>query len=391
MDDEPPVLNLLQILCRQMTASWEPVFVGSGAQALRMLAEQPFDAVVSDMRMPEMNGAELLERVRDHAPRTFRVVLSGYVDPPLAVRSLKAAHQYQSKPLKFPAVESMLTRIFALDRYLADPQLQAAIGGLHRLPTPTAFHARFTRELSSTAAMADALGGLAANDVALTAKLLQLVNSAFFGPARVILTAREAAQALGAPVLRTLNSTPHAVWGQAPDQFTDFPLDRIVKHSLATGLHASRIMSLESARPETVKLAFTAGVLHDIGKIALAAATPEQHRQAVVYGLTEGVPESRAEQAVLGATHGQVGAYLLELWGIPEPVAEVVAWHHEPEQRVTAGFGPLTAVYVANILENQQTSAGGGITGAALNTEYLNALRIDQPRLNRWIQTGLGG
>ena len=86
----------------------------------------------------------------------------------------------------------------------------------------------------------------------------------------------------------------------------------------------------------------------------------------------------------------QVGAYLLGLWGIPEPIVEVVAWHHEPRERLAVGFGPLTAVYVANILENQQASAGGGVTDAALDPEYLKALRVDPQRLNRWLQAGLG-
>jgi len=390
VDDEPPVLNLLQVLCRQADPNWEPVFVPSGALAVRLMAEKPFDAVVTDMRMPGMNGAELLEHVRDHHPRMFRAVLSGCVDQPLSIRSLTTAHQYQAKPFKFPAVQSMLARVFALDRYVPDPTLQEAICRTHRLPTPTAFHARFARELSSMGAMAEGLGGLTAYDVALTAKLLQLVNSAFFGAARTVLTAREAVQALGTGLLRALGSTKKVFWGQEADQLTDFPLENVVKHSVATGMRASRIVSLERGRPDAEMIAFTAGVLHDIGKLVLAVATPERYRQAVLHGLSEGVSDCQAERAVIGATHAQVGAYLLGLWGVPEPIVEVVAWHHEPRERLAVGFGPLTAVYVANIVENQQASAGGGVTDAALDPEYLKALRVDPQRLDRWLQAGLG-
>jgi putative nucleotidyltransferase with HDIG domain len=390
VDDEPALLNLLQVLCRQADPNWDPVFVTSGPLAVRLMAEKPFDAVVSDMRMPEMNGAELLEHVRDRYPRTFRVVLSGYMDQPLTIRVLTAAHQYLAKPFKFPLLQSMLARVFALDRYLPDLTLQAAICQTHRLPAPTAFHARFARELSSMGAMAEGLGGLAAQDVALTAKLLQLVNSAFFGLARTVLGAREAAQVLGTGLLRILGSTKQAFWGQEADQLTDFPLENVVKHSVATGMRASRIISLERGRPDAEMTAFTAGVLHDIGKLVLAVATPELYRQAVLHALSEGVSDCQAERAVIGATHAQVGAYLLGLWGVPDPIVEVVAWHHEPRERLAVGFGPLTAVYVANILENQQASAGGGVTDAALDPEYLKALRVDPQRLNRWLQAGLG-
>jgi len=390
VDDEPPVLNLLQVLCRQADPNWEPVFVAGGALAVRLLAEKPFDAVVSDMRMPEMNGAELLEHVRDHHPRTFRLVLSGHVDQPLTIRSLSAAHQYQAKPFKFPILQSLLARVFALERFVPDPTLQAAIGRTYRLPTPAAFHARFGRELSSLGTMAEGLGGLAAHDVALTAKLLQLVNSAFFGAARTVLTANEAAQVLGVGVLRTLGATKQAFWGQGADQLTDFPLENIVKHSVATGLRASRIMSLERGQADAVKIALTAGVLHDVGKLALVVAVPELYRQAVLYGLSEGVSESRAERAVIGATHAQVGAYLHGLLGIPDPIVEVVAWHHEPRERIAAGFGPLTAVHVANSVESSPTSSDPTAAEAGLEREYLNALHADPQRLSTWLQAGMG-
>jgi HD-like signal output (HDOD) protein/CheY-like chemotaxis protein len=390
VDDEPPVLNLLQVLCRQADPNWEPVFVTGGPQALRLMAEKPFDAVVTDMRMPEMNGAELLEHVRDRYPRTFRVVLSGFVDQPLTVRALAAAHQYQAKPFKFPILQSMLSRVFALDRYVSEPSLQEAICRTHLLPSPAAWSARLERELSSPTTAAETLGGLAAQDPALTAKLLQLVNSAFFGAARPLLTAKESAQALGAGVVRTLGSTKQAFWGQRADQLANFPLAEIAAHSFTTGLRASRIMALERGLPETTKIAFTAGVLHDIGKLVLAVAVPELHRQAVLYGLSEGVSECRAEKAVIGATHAQVGAYLLGLWGIPDPIVEVVAWHHEPRERIAAGFGPLSAVHVANNVEAPPPEGGPAKPRAGLDREYLSALRADDQRLKQWLQVGTG-
>jgi HD-like signal output (HDOD) protein len=173
-------------------------------------------------------------------------------------------------------------------------------------------------------------------------------------------------------------------------QLTDFPLNDIATHCRTTGLRASRIMAVERGLPDATKVAFTAGVLHDIGKLVLAAALPGLYQQAVLYGLSEGLPAYRAEQAVIGANHAQVGAYLLGLWGIPDPIIEAVAWHHEPRERIAAGFGPLTAVHVANNVETPLPEGSPAKAGPGLDHEYLNALRADPPRVNQWLQVGTG-
>ncbi len=160
VDDEPPVLNLLQTLFRHVNPEWESAFTDRGPKALALMAHKPFDVVVSDMRMPEMNGAELLEQVRDRFPRTARIVLSGYADQQMSVRSLAAAHQYLSKPFTLTTLQGALNRVFGLDQLVADPDVQAALGTLHYLPTPPSVHARFNREIASPAATSDTLGGI---------------------------------------------------------------------------------------------------------------------------------------------------------------------------------------------------------------------------------------
>jgi putative nucleotidyltransferase with HDIG domain len=387
VDDEPPVLNLLQVLMRKANPGWESLFVDGGARALQMMAAQPFDVVVSDMRMPGMNGAEFLEQVRDRHPRTARIVLSGYVDPPLTLRVLGAAHQYQAKPFTFPILQDMLSRIFALERFVPDPPLQEVIARTHRLPTPTALYERFLREFASPLARAETIGAVVAQDVALSAKVLQLANSAFFAGPRIVATGKEAAQLLGLGPLRSLASSRQAFWGQETGQLADFPLEAMVKHSVAVGLRASRIMAFERGTGETIKAAFSAGVLHDIGKILLAITVPEMQGLALARTETEGLPAWQAEKEVIGASHAHVGAYLLGLWGLPDAIVEAVAWHHQPRERFAAGLGPITAVHVANWLEHQPAAPAAPQPDHRLDQSYLQALNIDERHLQEWIQT----
>jgi putative nucleotidyltransferase with HDIG domain len=387
VDDEGPVLNLLQVLMRKADASWECAFVDGGAKALELMAAQPFDVVVSDMRMPGMNGAEFLEQVRGRHPRTARIVLSGYVDPPLTVRVLSAAHQYQAKPFTFSILQAMLSRLFLLEQYVPDRPLQEVIARTHRLPTPTALYERFTREFASPLARAETLAGLVSQDVAMTAKVLQLANSAFFAAPRVVATGKEAAQALGIGPLRSLATSQQAFWGQQAGELADCPLEAIVKHSIAVGLRASRIMAYERGTSETIKTAFTAGVLHDLGKILLAAAAPEMASLARVRHDGEGLALWQAEKEVLGASHAQVGAYLLGLWGIPDAIVDAVAWHHQPRERFAAGLGPLTAVHVANWIDHRASTPDDPRLEQHLDNSYLQALNVDERRLREWIQT----
>ena len=386
VDDEQPVLNLLQVLMRRSDPGWESWFVDGGAKALQMMVAQPFDVVVSDMRMPGMNGAEFLEQVRDRHPRTARIVLSGYVDPPLTLRVLSVAHQYQAKPFTFSILQAMLSRLFALEQYLPDRPLQEVVARTHVLPTPGSLYERFTREFASPLVRAETMGGLVSQDVALTAKLLQLANSAFFAAPRVVLTGKEAAQGLGIGPLRTLAASNQAFWGQQPGQLAEFPLEETVKHSVAVGLRASRIMAFERGTSDAIKAAFSAGVLHDLGKILFAVAVPEMQRLAMMRNEGEGLPLWQAEKEVVGASHAHVGGYLLGLWGLPDAIVDAVAWHHQPRERFAAGLSPITAVHVANWIDHQSAAPSGPQPDSRLDQAYLQALNVDERHLRDWIQ-----
>ena len=385
VDDEPPVLNLLQTLFRHANPDWESCFAERASRALALMDEEPFDVIVSDMRMPEMNGAQLLEQVSLRYPRTARLILSGYADQPLSVQALAHAHQYLSKPFTLAGLQSALNRIFGARRFVPDPALQQALGALHLLPSGPSVHEVFSRNVASPAVTNEQLGGCLAQDIALTAKALQLVHSAFFGASRPLTLAKECAQALGTGLLRSLTAANRFALAPPGPTIAGLDLDALNRHCVATGLRASRIMSAERATPDAVKVAFTAGVLHGIGRLALALSFPDHHTEAMRRFEAREASLAEAEHEVFGVTHADAGAYLLGLWGIPEHIVDIVAHFHRPSDTHARFFGPLTALHAASHFEH----ASHGLPDPQLHQldqAHLEAVRVDDRRLTSWAE-----
>ena len=108
VDDESMVLSGLQRSLRLMRSEWEMVFAPGGNEALAAMDLQPFDIIVTDMRMPGMDGAQLLEEVQRRSPQTLRMVLSGQSDRETILRSVNPAHQFISKPCEGEELKSQV-------------------------------------------------------------------------------------------------------------------------------------------------------------------------------------------------------------------------------------------------------------------------------------------
>ena len=135
VDDEPNVLSGLRRMLRSMRREWFMAFAHSGLEALAMLDDTPFDIVVTDMRMPGMDGAALLKQVMHRHPKTVRIVLSGQADREEILRAVGPIHQYLSKPCDAETIKATLTRACALDGLLPDDHLKELISKMETLPS----------------------------------------------------------------------------------------------------------------------------------------------------------------------------------------------------------------------------------------------------------------
>lgn len=376
VDDEPNVLQGLRRSLRQMASAWEMEFAAGGHEALEKFAAAPFDVIVSDIRMPEMDGIELLRRVREQYPKTVRIALTGQTSHETALRSAGTAHQFLNKPCDPTALISSVHRACELRQVLTQESLQQLIAGITTLPSLPHVYSEIVEELQQPTASMQRIGQLVSLDIAMTAKLLQLVNSGFFGLPQRITNVSQAVVLLGAQTIKALTLTV-GIFSQFQGAKT--LIDALARHSILVGTYARRIAEFENM-PESLRDdAFMAGVLHDLGKLILFTGFPEAYQEVMALMNAQVMDPSELERRIFGATHADVGAALLGLWAFPDPTVEAVAFHHLPSKCINSQFSPLTAVHVANVF------AGPG-TGNYVNTldqAYLERLGLSQ-NLDTW-------
>jgi len=383
VDDEPKVLDGIKRMLRPMRREWEMTFAPGGQEALATLAERPFDIVVSDMRMPGMDGVQLLTEVMRRYPRIVRIALSGHSEREMVLRAVGPTHQYLAKPCDPQILKTAIARACALRDVLSNDALRQSISQMQSLPSLPELYVEMVEELRSTDASMKRAGEIISTDMGMTAKVLQLVNSAFFGLQRHISNVSEAAMLLGLDTLQALVLSIHVFSQYDRARAAGLCLDTLQNHSVATGTLAKRISTAEGCEAKACDHALMAGLLHDAGKLVLAANLPEQYRRMLAMVRDAATFPWVAEEQVFGTTHAEVGAYLLGLWGLPDPIVEAIAFHHRPSECVADTFTPLTAVHVANALDHEADDAAEDRDRSRLDTDYLTGMGLAK-RLSPW-------
>lgn len=376
VDDSPVLLEFYGMLFHSMKEQWELFLAADGPTALKLMEASPIDVIVSDMHMPGMNGPELFNEVLRRHPKTARIILSGELEDETVAECVGATHQFLAKPCDFNALKSALARICGLDNWLQDDQLKSVIGRLGKLPSLPAIFFQLNAALASPDTAAEDVGDIVASDPAMTAKLLQFVNSAFFGVPRAVSHPAEAVQILGYGTVRSLVLAHHVFASFEKPTGGLFEIGPLWQHSLKCGLTAKRIAERESFDHARVDESFVSGLLHDIGKLALAAGLPDDYEQALKLAQRSGISRRNAEQVVFGTTHAEVGAYLIGLWGLPATIVEAVGLHHRPSESAVKQLGPLTAVHAADVLIAEPTPRPADHSQLPFDMPYLTAIGV---------------
>jgi HD-like signal output (HDOD) protein len=151
---------------------------------------------------------------------------------------------------------------------------------------------------------------------------------------------------------------------------------------MSVGSLAAKIAAMEKAAPAITDGCFTAGLLHDVGKLLFVGNMPGPYAAVLQQAARQSIPLQQLEGQTFGVHHADLGALLLSSWGLPQPLVDAVGWHHEPASSPDTGFSLLTAVHVANGIHRELHSprAPGGIDLA-----YLASIGLE-PRCNHWRQ-----
>ena len=337
VDDESRVLDGLRRMLYAERKRWAMEFALGGEAALQACEVEAFDVVVSDMRMPGMDGATLLGHIRDRYPSSARVILSGYAEPTLSTRAVSVAHRFLAKPCNASELQSIIDRLCALQDLLCAPELRRIVGAIGQLPSLSITYTSLTQAVRDPDASVDKVADIIERDVAMAAKVLQLVNSAFFGLARRVTTLQTAVGYLGVETIKNL-----ALASEAFRVFMPHPrvplseCEAIQRHAHRAAAIAAVLPMEPAIRDATV----VAALLH----VFCSARTMAAERGCEVF---------TAEEELLGTSHAEIGAYLLGLWGLPNIAVEAIAHHHRPDRIPHSGFDCSVAVYMADLLDEE--------------------------------------
>jgi putative nucleotidyltransferase with HDIG domain len=374
VDDDVQLLQGLRMRLHRLRSKWDMHFVESGRQALEAMEQRAFDVIVSDQRMPEMDGATLLQEVLRRWPRTVRIVLSGYAELDQTVRLVPVAHQYICKPCEANILENVIERCLALEALLARPALRELVGRLGPLPAAPSTYAQIQAAMASENSSTKDIAQLVAKDTIVAAKLLQIVNSGFFRLPRRITSIEQAVNYLGLTTVRNLvvSAEVFSKWPTAAGSHS-LKLDTLQQHTSQVAAVAFALVRDMPIANDTL----LAALLHDIGYWVLVKERGPQLAEATRIATTESIAMDAAEQRLFGASHAEIGAYLLGIWGFPSTIVEAVANHHSPGSVAQTGFDALAALSIAHALTELNEGAAFGEAGvrhSEITADYLETV-----------------
>lgn len=366
----------------RLESRWGCQSVNTVEQAVGALQKESYRALV--LSAAAANDAALNAAFTAPSPAVVRIVLCSGNDRAETARWNAAG--LHPLPLSTDAANlaAQVNRIARVQEWLTDAGLKKLLAQCRKLPAIPKLYSQVTAELASPNGSIDVVAQHIAQDPVMTAKLLQVVNSAFFALGREVTNATEAVMFLGAERTRSLILLA-GVFSQFENvKCPGFSAEQIWNHSIQVGNLARTVAMAETKNAKTAEAAFTAGLVHDMGKLILAANVPTMCQAIEQIHVHKQMSQREAELQVLGTTHAELAACLMGNWALPLPVLEAVAWHHAPTRSADESFSLLTAVHVANVFAYE---LGCGAGGSALPEEfdhgYLDQIDLGDRR-NDW-------
>ncbi len=383
VDDEPMVLKGLQRSLRKMRDAWDMTFTSSAQEALAILDNNPMDVIISDMKMPEMDGTQLLAEVKQRHPHIVRLILSGHVEQETTIKSVQFAHQCLSKPCDVKVLKQTLAKLFALRDILSDDSIKKIVSQIESLPSLPTIYTEIMAEMQSADPSIKNVGAIIGRDVSMTAKILQVVNSVFFGLPQKIGNPQQAVMLLGLEAIKAMVLSVKIFSEFSQKKFSWFNLDALFNHSISVSTHAKAIVKSEKMDQDLINYSLMAGLLHDLGKLILATNFKDTYRQVLTESQNSDHNLWELEHETFGTGHAEIGAYLMGLWNLENPIIEAIAFHHCPANSVSSQMGLLAAVHIANALDHEEDSPEDRQIELLYDNEYLDRLGVSN-RIPEW-------
>jgi len=328
VDDEIHLLEGLRRMLFRKRDEWNMFFAKSGEEALEIMSKNEIDILITDMRMPVMNGAELLSRTIQQYPKIIRFILSGQSDEKMILNSIKIAHQFIAKPSSADKIIDAIKRAMYLHELIFSSEILAGISQIEELPSIPSIFLKLEQELNSQNVSLSKVADLISADLSISAKILQLVNSAFFGLAKETADLVSAVNMLGINIIRSIIITLKFQNFVTDKEAKYFPIETLWHHSQIVAKYAQNIYEKLGDKKHSSKEAYAAGLLHDVGKLILLKFP------GYIEKILMNNPQnfSEAEYNWLHFSHAEIGAYLLGIWNLPLHLVDAIAFHHRTEK-----------------------------------------------------------
>ena len=325
VDSDATALRRIEVALAGDSHRWKFSLVTSAPAALNALSNHGFDLVVTELRLPGMDGAELLGKVQTMYPSVVRVMMAETPDAPKLDQVLTVAQRFIAKPYDVPTLLAMIDSVLGAWSRAEDPLVRTIVGRLSSLPATADTHRQLTRLMSDPECTVDQIATVVGQAPALAAKVLQVVNSAFFGLPFKVSSVSHAITYLGMTHVRGLVLLSQFFAGaEKSPTVSGFSASTLQNQALIT----ARVARALAPAPRFRDDAFTAGLLHDIGVLALAVGMNARYSLVLRHAQRSQRPLAEVETSFLGISHDVVGAYLAELWGLPAVIADGILHHH---------------------------------------------------------------
>jgi HD-like signal output (HDOD) protein/CheY-like chemotaxis protein len=367
----------------QPASGWVPHFARHGHEALKLSEKHSFAAVVSDFKLPDMPGLALLDQLMERQPKASRIILSEQTDARNTVECIGRAHHHLFKPCDLEMLKDALGRA-AREAWVPSEALKTIISGMRHAPSPPVIYFQVVTEMQSKSPSVEKIAQLIQQDPSMTAKILQLANSAVFSLHLQVVDPMDAISYIGLQTTKALVLMSHTFSTFHELRMAGFSVEALWSHSVLAGAFARRIAQAETSDEEMIEASFAAGLLHDFGKLLIGANMPDMFARILNYGKENSCSFADAEKTVFSKFgHAEIGACLLGIWWLPQAIVEAVAFHHRPGEIAGEKFSPVTAVHAADVFAHEAQSDGLGLSKPQLDAEYIKRLGLEG-RVEEW-------
>ena len=360
IDDEIDCLDQIKASLSSKEDQWILEYSNNPQQALESIISNPPSIVICDYHMPQMNGAELLRKAEKAHPFIHRFIVANRDEIGVLEDGIGSSFHFLPKPCPANRLLTEIQRCLSIEAWLGKPQIKNIVGTLGELPSLPSLYIKIVDTLNDDDVSIEKVGKAISNDITISAKILKIVNSSFFGFDETISDITQAVSVLGIETVKNLVLAIQ-VFSDTQGGEQKIQTDQLWHHSMSVAVGAKNLMMYETGTSKLAEGAYTSGLFHDIGKLIMQRAAPDAYKSAQEFAELKKIPAWEAENGILGCNHAEAGAYLLARWGLPIEAVESAVFHHEPVNSSGSSFSAMASVYVANrILSQKHTPPGSG-------------------------------